>query len=142
MKVQLNPLVSGFSGRAGNLVVADKALEMVDTSIVGSRTWARVYVGLNASASLGQWNIVLLFQLTTNYFNLLKADTAAYATWVAEAAAYQASLGRVVTAIMLFRSFYQQKFLSILGANATPLSLSNGTSLSWADRDTRVWSAV
>lgn len=142
MKVQLNPVLEGLKGTIGNLVFADKKLQMVDDSIVQSYTWCRRYVGLNPSSSSQQFNIVILFRLITDYFNTLKADPTAYPTWVSEAMYYQGQLGRTVTVMQLFRSYYSQKFLSFFSPWATPAALSAGSSLSWADRETRTWSAI
>ncbi|MDH4127639.1 MAG: hypothetical protein OEV44_02715 [Spirochaetota bacterium] len=140
MKVQLNPAFDKLSGRLNRIVFFSKAKEMVDDSIIASHTYARALSPRTSELSIVQANIILAFQIVTQKFNALKLDAVAYQTWVTEAAVQEALLLRTVTAIQLFRSFYLTKYVSTLGVFVQPIDLSNGTSLSYVDRDSRVWS--
>lgn len=140
MKVQLNPAFDKISGKMNRIVFCGKKKEMVDDNIIGSYVYARVLSPKTAILSVIQDNMVLGFQIVTQKFNALKLDTAAYQTWIDQAAIYEAQLGRTVTAHQLFRSYYLTKYATTLGVFVNPTDLSAGSSLSWADRDSRVWS--
>ena len=141
MKVNLHPMFTGLSGKLGNIVYVTLAKQMVDGQVIkDAGTYARQLGIKTAPNSIQQDNIILAFTIVVNKFNSLKLDTANYQTWQDQADYYEQTLGRYTTAYQLFMSFYMTKYNTTLGAYVQPTDLSNGTSLSWADRDTRLWS--
>lgn len=139
MKVQLNPTIDKLSRKIERIVFCAKGMKMVDDNIVGSYTYARALGVKTAESSIIQDNIVRVFQLVTQKYNALKQDSSAFQTWLDQSAVYEAQLGRTVTAHQLFRAYYMAKYPATLGVWVKPSDLSNGTTLNWADRDTRVW---
>ena len=140
LKVQLNPSIDKLSGKLNRILFFGKKKEMVDDNIIGSFTYARALNPKSSNTSVNQDNLVLAFQIINIKYNELKLDVTAYGTWFNQAAIEEATLGRTVTVNQLFTSFYLGKYVATLGTAVNPTDLSAGTSLSWVDRDSRVWS--
>ncbi|MDH4130092.1 MAG: hypothetical protein OEV44_15145 [Spirochaetota bacterium] len=87
-----------------------------------------------------QENLTKAFQITISKWNALKLDSTALLTWQVKADELEQSLGRYTTSHQVFMSFYLTSYASTLGVEVTPTDLSNGTSLNFADRHTRIWS--
>lgn len=141
MKVDLHPMFEGLSGKMGNFVYVTLGKEMVDGEVIrDAGTYARKKERRTAAKSIMQNNITLAFTISINKFNVLKLDIPNYQTWKDQADYYQLTLGRYVTAYQLFLSYYMTKYNNTLGTPVKPFDLSAGTSLSWSDRESRLWS--
>ncbi|HEO64405.1 MAG TPA: hypothetical protein ENI73_00900 [Spirochaetes bacterium] len=69
----------------------------------------------------------------------LKSDIPAYKTWETAVNIYQKELESNLTSDGLFYSFFLVEYISTIGVGKEPVNLSDGTTQSWQDRNTRLW---
>ena len=140
MKVNLHPIIKKLSGKIKGLVFVSKKNQMVgDENKINTEVYIRSVYKKLKPPSIKQTNMNTAFKIMASRFNELKTDTLAYETWKTEAKILETKLNRTVTAYLLFTTYYMTNYTHTLGIDVLSNSLSNGSSLSWQDRDTRLW---
>ncbi|MDH5681094.1 MAG: hypothetical protein OEZ36_05885 [Spirochaetota bacterium] len=141
-KVQLDPAFMKWSGELGNFVYVSRGKTVVDGVVIKDSYQIVRQKGVRtAPFTQKQINVQTAFQIVKDKWNLLKANATALASWQDQANALEVELNRdSITSHQVFVSYFMEKYFDTLGSMVTPADISDGTSLSYADRGTRVWS--
>ena len=95
-------MLTGLSGKLGNIVYVTQGKEMVDGRVIrDSYTYAKQLGVRVAPSSIYQVNIALAFSIVIVKFNALKLNTTAYQIWQDQSDYYEQTLGRYEPGIMI-----------------------------------------
>ena len=140
MKIRLNPIIEGISGKLKDLVFVTPDKELVGDNLTRStKTYVRSGYRKSPNTSISQDNLNAAFKIVVASYNELKTQAEAYETWRQAAQSFEASLNRVVTPYLLFTAYHMTQYTHTLGSDVHPESLSPGLSLFYEHRATRVW---
>ncbi len=137
MKLQLNPIFEKLSGKLKGLVFVSYK-EQID----GIATYIRSSPKRVKPLSQKQKNLNRAFQILSQKYKELKADTLSFATWQMEANRLKREQNRSWTAYKLFQSYFMKHYTQTIGLSTEPIDLSPGASLSYNDRSTRTWNSI
>lgn len=136
MKVWPSDIIVGLSGRLQNIVFQKKVNNMHG----GTKISARSFISPRNPMSIRQENIRAVTLLIIIAWYVLKVDSVAYATWQAEAIVQTTAAGVYISTYRLFLGFFLDLYSTRYSTYSRCTGFSNGTSLSWVDRDSRIFS--
>lgn len=148
-KCIFHPNIQGYSGTIINKTHNFRErMKTVSNFTVGGTVKKKTSYSPNNSTGIPKnWNSFCLQQawriVRDNWFVLLQpANAVAYRTWEEEAMYWSATIDYNISTYQLFLGYFMTKYAEVFGSSKPyiyPKSLSAGTGLDYANRDTRQW---